>query len=171
MAGLLCFPWNSSNCSVHDKATLLSDSWLSNFHIDYVLSKISNHHSNHYGTKTSSCHTILPIFDLNSIITTYKNTLPSGHTADKDKELLEVENRIICDLVDSVAGVLHLPNHWTSVIISFNPPRILYSNSLGDPMPAKMADSFWQWICHTLTQSGNTFQRSDISIFPLEITI
>ena len=147
MAGLSYFPWNSGNHSVDDMASLLTDSWLSDFHINYCLTKISKHYSDHYGTKISDRHALLP---LNSIPTAYNGTSPSGNTVAKGKQLLEVENKISCGDLDSVGGVLHLPNHWTSLIITFKPPKIFYGDSLGSPMPTKMAHLFWQWICHML---------------------
>jgi len=171
MAGLSCFPWNGGNCSVHDMASLLTDSWLSDFHIDYGLAKISKQHSDHYGAKISDRHVLLSVFDLNSIPKAYKGTSPSGNTADKGRRLLEVENKIICGDFDSVGGVLHLPGHWTSLIITFKPPKISYGDSLGSPMPANMAHSFQRWICHMLMRSGVKFQESDISIYSLETTI
>ena len=171
MAGLSCFPWNGSNCTVHDMAILLSDSWLSDFHIDYTLTKITHYHHTYCGAEASSHHVLLPVFDLDSIAKAYKGTKNFGHAADKRRQLLEVENEIISGHIDSVGGVLHLHNHWTSLVIQFKPPRILYGDSLGNSMPPKKASSFQRWICHMLTQSGHQFPESDISIYSLATTI
>ena len=110
IAGLLCFPWNGANCSVHDMVSLLSDSWLSDFHIDYVLTKISHHYCSHYGVEATNHHVLLPVFDIGSIVSAYRGSV-HGHTADKGKHLLDVENSIILGHINSVAGVLHLHNH------------------------------------------------------------
>ena len=170
MAGLSFFPWNGANCSVHDMVSLLSDSWLSDFHIDYVLTKISHHHCSYYGVETSNRHIFLPVFDIGSVVSAYGGG-HHGCAADKSKNLLEAENKIILGQIDSVAGVLHLHNHWTSLAITFKPPRIFYGDSLGNLIPSDKASSFWQWISHMLSWSGHGIQKSDISIYPLEIAI
>ena len=170
MAGLSCFPWNDTNCSVHDMVSLLSDSWLSNFHIDYVLTKISHLHG-HYVAQASSHYALLSVFDIGSIVSAYRGGAHHGRAADKGKCLLEVENKIILGHIDSVAGVLHLHNHWSSLVITFKPPRIFYDDSLGSLMPSDKASSFWQWISHMLSQSGHGIQKSDISIYPMEISV
>ena len=169
MAGLSCFPWNGANCSVHDIVSLLSDLWLSDYHIDSVLTKISQHYFYHYGAEASSCHTFLPVFDIGAIVSAYKSSAHHRHAEDKGKCLLEVENGIILGNIHSVAGVLHLHNHWTSLVVTFKPPRIFYGDSLKNPMPSDKAFLFQQWISHMSSWSGCEVQESDISIYPLEI--
>ena len=142
MAGLSCFPWNGGHYSVHGMVSLLTDSYLSDFYIDYALTKISHHHHDHYGIEISSRHMFLTVNDLDSIVVAYKNGISNAQVAFKCKQFLEVENQIISGCIDSVAGVLHLPNHWTSLIITFKPPRILYGDSLGRTMPSNKAPSF-----------------------------
>ena len=166
MAGLSCFPWNGGNCSVRDMVLLLTNSGLSDYHINFTLEKISRIHNNHYGAKVSDHHTLFPLVDIASIIDGYAQSHDGGG-ADRRRELLEVENRITTGHMDSVAGILHLPNHWTSLVITFKPPRILYGDSLGSPMPSKMARSFRRWVCHMLRRSGHPMPESDISIYPL----
>jgi hypothetical protein len=68
MAGLSYFPWNGGNCSVCGMVCLLTNSYLSNFHIDYTLTKISHHHCNHHGVKIFDHHVFLTVFDLDSIV-------------------------------------------------------------------------------------------------------
>jgi hypothetical protein len=111
--------------------------------------------------------------DLNSIVKAYKKggNSYSGRTADKCKQLLQVENDIVKGHVDSITGALYLPNHWTSLIITFNPPKILYGDSLGGSMPLAKSSSFRRWICHMLSRSGKAIPESDISIYPLATTI
>ena len=113
-------------------AILLSDSWLSDFHIDYTFTKITHHHHTYCGAEASSHHVLLLVFYLDSIAKAYKNF---GHTADKHRQLLEVKNEIISDHIDSIGGVLHPHNHWTSLVIQFKLPRIPYNDSLGNSMP------------------------------------
>jgi hypothetical protein len=91
MAGLSCFSWNGANCSVHDMVSLFSDSWLSDFYIDYVLKNISHHYCSHYGLKASSHHMLLPVFDIGSIVSAYRSGGHYGHAADKSSHLLEVK--------------------------------------------------------------------------------
>ena len=171
MAGLSCFPWNGSNCSVHGMVSLLTDSYLSDFHIDYTLDKISQHYHNHYGDEAPNCCVFLTVFDLDSIVGAYLVSTRNARAANKRSQLLEVENKIISGHVNSVAGVLHLTNHWTSVVITFNPPKILYGDSLGGPMPSTKASSFRRWMCHMLSRSGHEIPESDISIYPLPSVI
>ena len=141
MAGLSCFPWNGSNCTVHDMELLLTNSSLTDFHIESTLAKISCH-LDHTDIMVSTHHTFLPTFDLDSIVEAYKR-LRTGSPGVKRSQLLDVENRIISGEIESVAGVLLLPNHWTSLVIRFSkPPRILYGDSLGGPIPPDRAPSY-----------------------------
>jgi len=135
MAGLSCFPWNGSNCTVHDMESLLTDTSLSDFHIKSTLTRIFHHHD-HTGAEVSDHHTFLPTFDLDLIVDAYQK-LETGLPGVKWTQLLEVENEIISGNIESVAGGLHLPNHWTSLVISFRLPRILYGDSLGSPRPSE----------------------------------
>lgn len=150
---------------------LLSDAWLSDFHIDSTLQKISHQYCGHYGAEASDHHILLPVFDIGSIVSAYRGHEECGDTTVKGRFLLEVENKIILGQVDSVGGVLHLPNHWTSLVIMFKQPRILYGDSLGSPMPSTEALSFQKWIAHMLRRSGSKIQNSQIPISPLDITV
>lgn len=82
-----------------------------------------------------------------------------------------MESKIISGLIDSVAGVLHLTNQWTSLVMTFNPLKIPYGDSLGGSMPLQKASSFQRWICHMLWRSGIKMLQSDIPICPLMTTI
>ena len=168
VAGLSFFPWNGGYCTVHDMASILTDSWLSDYHIDFGLNKISSQYCHHYGPGISSCHIFLQVMDIDSIIKTHATTVPSGNPGHKRRQFLEIEEKITNGLVDSVAGGIHLPGHWTSLVIEFNPPKILYGDSLGDPMPPEKAYAFKQWMCYLLSQSGQGVLRSDIPIHQLE---
>ena len=165
MAGLSCFPWNGSNCTVHDMELLLTDTSLSDFHIESTLTRISHHHD-HTGAEVSDHHTFLPTFDLDSIVDAYKR-LQTGLLGVKRAQLLEVENEIISGNIESVGGVLHLPNHWTSLVISFRPPRILYGDSLGSPMPSERVLPYKRWVSYMLSRVGTPMPVSDISVYPL----
>jgi hypothetical protein len=171
MAGLSYFPWNGGNCSVCGMVSLLTNSYLSDFHIDYTLTKISHHHRNHHGVKVSDRHVFLTVFDLDSIAAAYLGGIRNARAVDKRIQLLEVENKIISGQVDSVAGVLHLVNHWTSLVITFKPPRIYYGDSIGNSMPPNKASSFRRWVCHMLDRSGHGIPESDISIYPLPTAV
>ena len=115
----------------------------SDFHIDHIIMKISNCYCDRYGPEASSHHVFLSVMHLDSIVKAYrKGRVPSGDTAAKHRQLLEIENHIIQGLVDIVAGVLHLTNHWVSLVITFKPPKIIYGDSLGNSMPSIEALSF-----------------------------
>jgi len=45
-----------------------------------------------------------------------------------------VENKIIKGEIDSFGGAMYLPLHWVSVVIDFQQLKVLYGNSLGQPM-------------------------------------
>ena len=141
------------------------------FHIDFTLQKISHTYGDHYGAETSNRHILLPVFDIDSIVSAHRDDQEHGHAASKSKYLLEVENKIILGQIDSIGGVLHLPNHWTSLVITFKKPRILYGDSLRSPMPLNEASSFRRWVVHMLRQSGSKVQESQIFISPLETAI
>jgi len=85
--------------------------------------------------------------------------------------LLEIEDRITNGDVTSVAGVLHLPGHWTSLVIEFVPPKIFYGDSVGNPMPPSKARIFWQWMSHMIHESGRDILTLDIPILPLKTSI
>jgi Ulp1 family protease len=64
-----------------------------------------------------------------------------------------VENKIIMGEVDSLGGVMHLPEHWISVVIKFQQQQILYGNSLGQQIPAYEHHIFECWIKHLMNRS------------------
>ena len=165
MAGLLCFPWNESSCTVHDMELLLTTSSLSDFHIDSTLTTIFRYHD-HTGAGISDHHTPLLYANLKSIINAYEK-LQTGLMGIKGRTLLQVENRIVLGQIESVAGVVSLPGHWTSIVFSFKPPKILYGDSLGAPLSPKRALSFRRWMCHMLLRAGTQMPVNDISIYPL----
>jgi hypothetical protein len=88
MAGLSCFPWNGGHCSVRGMVSLLTESYLSDFHIDYALTKISHRHHDHYGIEVSSRHVFLAVIDLDSIVGAYKNGISNARAAFKCKQFL-----------------------------------------------------------------------------------
>ena len=165
MVGLSYFPWNGGNCTVRDMNLLLTSSSLTDFHIESTLTKIS-HLRDHTGAEVCDHHILLSLFDLKSIVAAYK-TSRTGLPGTKRAELLEVENKIISGQIESVAGVLFLPKHWTSIVITFKPPKILYGDSLGNPMPTDRAPSYKRWVSHMLSRAGTPMPGSDISIYPL----
>jgi hypothetical protein len=105
--------------------------------------EFSNHYHDCFGAEIASHHVFLPVMDVTSIVKAYgKHSVHSGHTADKQRQFLEVENGIIQGHIESVAGVLYLPNHWTSLIVTFKLPKIFYGDSLGASIPEAQAYSF-----------------------------
>ena len=168
MAGLSYFPWHGGKCTVHDMASILSGSWLSDFHIDHTLKEISKRHCEYYGTEASGRHKFLTVSDIDGILKAYKSGLRSGETAKKTENFKKfVENEIISGRIDSVAGAIHLPNHWTSLVVTFNPPKIFYGDSLGGHMPSNKASPIRRWVYHMVCRSVQGISMSDISIYPL----
>ena len=168
MAGLSYFPWHGGKCTVHDMASILSGSWLSDFHIDHTLEKISKCHCEYYGAEASGRHKFLTVSDIDGILKAYKSGLQSEETAKKTERFKKfVENEIISGHIDSVVGVIHLPGHWTSLVVTFNPPKIFYGDSLGGQMPSNKASPIRRWVCHMVRRSLQEISMSDISIYPL----
>ena len=63
-------------------ASILTDSWLSDFHIDHIIMKFSNCYCDHYGPEASSHHVFLSVMHLDSIVKAYRRgSMPSGDTA------------------------------------------------------------------------------------------
>jgi hypothetical protein len=133
---------------------LLTEAYLNNFHIDYMLEKIHNRYWSRYGVEVSNHHTFLMVYDLKSIAEAYEHSVRGAYRTNKRKQLLEIENSITCGDIDGAAGVLHLPNHWASLVITFRPLKILYSDSLRNPMPPRKASAFQHWISHIFSRSG-----------------
>ena len=109
--------------------------------------------------------------DLTSISNAYMSGKPTGDTSMKTNALREIEDKIIKGNVHSIAGVLHLLGHWTSLIVEFGSPRIIFGDSLRNKMPPPQARSFKQWIIHMLHRSERNILTSDIPILPLETSI
>ena len=149
--------------------SLLTDSYLSDFHIDYALTKIFHQHNDPDRINIPSHHAFLSVSDLTTIATGYKANKCGYHTY-KRQQLLDIENKIISGNLESVAGVLHLPNHWTSLVILFKPPKIIYGDSLGSSILPKIASAFRRWVCHMLDRSGREMSELDISVYPLQTT-
>ena len=82
--------------------------------------------------------------DIDSIIKAHGTMVLSGNPGHKHRQFLEIEEKVTNGLVDSVAGGIHLPGHWTSLVIEFSPPKILYGESLRNPMPPEKAYAFKQ---------------------------
>jgi hypothetical protein len=117
MAGLSCFPWNGGNCTVHDIVSLLTGAWLSDWHMDYVLSKISKFHHDYYGTESSNHHIFLPVIDVDSILKAYKGSIHSGNMNEKREQFLEAENKIIEGLIDILCHPIRLPHSKNGYVI------------------------------------------------------
>ena len=88
IAGLSCFPWNGSNCSVHDMMLLLTESYLSDYHIDDTLTKLFFCYQNQCGAEADNCHTFLTRIDVKSILMAYMSGPTStSQSADNDEGL------------------------------------------------------------------------------------
>ena len=78
-----------------------------------------------------------------------------------------VENSIIMGGVNSLGGVMHLPEHWASVVIDFQQQQILYSDSLGQNIPKQECYALERWIKHLASRSSKLPTRDNITICQL----
>ena len=53
-------------------ALLLTESWLSDFHINDTFKKISDQHIDHYGVTISNCYVFLTVVDVKLIVKCYE---------------------------------------------------------------------------------------------------
>jgi hypothetical protein len=82
----------------------------------------------HHGPHIANCHIFATVDHFNAIFGFYSNVhqKKEGYLWDG---LMVVENKIIMGEVDNLSGVMHLPEHWVSVVIKFQQQQILYGDS------------------------------------------
>ena len=71
-----------------------------------------------------------------------------------------IENRIIMGEVDSLGGVMYLPQHWVSVVVNFQQQQILYGDSLRQKILRREHQALEHWVKHLFSQS-TTLPTSD----------
>ena len=84
------------------------------------------------------------------------------------ERLMVIENQIVSGQVDSVCGILHLPSHWTSVVIDIQQGQILYGDSLNQAIPRGKRKAFTQWVQRLNTRAGRNMDKNQISVDPLQ---
>jgi len=161
LMALSFFPWSGNNASVQDITSLLSrsppKSYLSSFHIDHAIKSISKQHQDLHGPKVSGRHIFVTVDTLGSIPEFYGSRRPPAKTGNSHWEhLMEIENQVIKGEVDSISGVHYLPLHWVSVVLDIQQGRILYGDSLGQPMPKSSQTGFTKWIKHLYQRSSRS---------------
>jgi hypothetical protein len=172
LMALSFFPWSGNNVSIQDITSLLSEcpphSYLSSFHIDYVIGKISGMRQDLRGPEFSRRHIITTVDILGTISLFYGSRRTPTKAGNSLWEcLMRIENQIIEGKVDSVGGVYYLPLHWVSVIFNIQEGCILYGDSLGQPLPKQELHGFTQWIKHLRRRSNQDLGDSPVPIYSL----
>ena len=163
LLGFSSLSWSHSAAYTGDITPLLSsspvESYLSSFHIDYVIAQIKAQHGKTYGASITNRHIFATVDNFNAIICFYGNLCAKkeGYLWDA---LMVIENRIIMGEVDSLGGVMHLPLHWVSVVVNFQQQQILYGDSLGQKIPRREHRALEHWIKH-LSGRSTTLPTSD----------
>jgi hypothetical protein len=109
LMALSFFPWSGNNASVKDITSLLaegsSESYLSSYHIDHMIERISASYRNLYGPEVSKRHIMTTVDILEAITKFYgSQRMPTKAGNALWKKLMVVENQII------QGGVCHDPN-------------------------------------------------------------
>ena len=174
LGGLDCaviFPWSGNNASIKDITSLLSEcppkSYLSSFHIDHTIRRISEKHRDLHGPEVSGHHILTTVDILGTIKTFYGSRRKPVKVGNALWEhLMKIENQVIEGEVDSVGGVYHLPLHWVSVIFNIQEGRILYGDSLNQPLPKPEHYAFIQWVKHLRQRSNLVNVSISVQLLP-----
>lgn len=156
LLGLSSFSWSHGAAYTCDITPLLSDSpvhsYLSGYHINKMIAQMRDQYREYHGPHIAGRHIFATVDHFNAIFGFYGNMhqKKEGYLWDG---LMMVENKIIMGEVDSLGGVMHLPEHWVSVVIEFQQQRILYGDSLGQQIPARERRTFERWIKHLVNRS------------------
>lgn len=159
LMALSFFPWSGNNASVKDITSLFSKrvprSYLSDFHINYMIERISGQHQDLRGPEFSGRHILATTYLLATITAFYsgpRTPVKAGNLL--WNELMGIENQIIQGEVDSVGGVYCFPLHWVSVIFNLQEGSILYGDSFGQPLPCTECGAFTKWVKHLRRRSN-----------------
>ena len=110
------------------------ESYLTSFHINHIISQTKAELEKTLGPHMTNCHIFATVDHFEAITHFYGNVHvgKQGHLWDR---LMVAENSTIKGEVDTLGGVMHLPEHWVSVVVDFQQQQILYGDSLGQKIP------------------------------------
>jgi hypothetical protein len=172
LMALSFFPWSGNNASVKDITSLLaedsSESYLSSYHIDHMIERISASYRNLYGPEVSKRHIMTTVDILEAITKFYgSQRMPTKAGNALWEKLMVIENQIIQGGVDSVSGVYYLPLHWVSVIFDIQMGCIHYGDSAGGSLRKLEHQAFTKWIQHLKRRSGYNINKDQIPVHQL----
>ena len=134
LLGLSSISWSCISSYTCDIIPLFADSsresYLTSFHIDHIVSQTKVQYEKIHGSDITSHHIFATVDHFNAITQFYGGVHARKQGSVWDN-LLVIENSVIMGEVDSLGGVMHLPEHWVSAVIDFQQQQILYGDSLG----------------------------------------
>ena len=142
------------------------ESYLTSFHIDHIISQTKAQYQKNLGPDVTNHHIFASVDHFNAIFQFYGNV----HVAKKGylwDQLMVDENRIITGEIDSLGGVMHLPEHWVSVVVDFKQQKILYGDSLRQDIPKRRQGALERWMKHLANRSSRLPTRDEIPICQL----
>lgn len=164
-------PWSGNNASVKDITSLLSEcgqeSYLSDLHINHMVKQTSASHRELCGPEVSERHVITNLHVLGAITEFYGGNAPPKTGNALWGQLMEIENRIITEEIDSVGGVYYHPQHWVSVIFNIQEWCIHYGDSLGQQLQEPEQSAFIKWIKHLKYRSKQGSKSEPVPVHSL----
>ena len=147
-------------------ADSLRESYLSSFHVDYIISQTQVQYQRIHRPDITS-HCIFATVDHFNAILQFYGKVHAGKQGSLWDNLMVIENRIIMGEVNSLGGVMHLPEHWVSVVIDFQQQQIHYGDSLGQKIPKREHHALEHWIEHLVNRSSKLPTGDKITICQL----
>ena len=156
LLALSSFSWSQGAAYNSDITPLFSEtpkvSYLTSYHIDCIAARIRDEHGAQHGSNATR-HIFTTVDQFNAILLFYGNV----HTKKEGyhwENLMAIENRVIPGEVNSINGIIHLPEHWVSVVIDFQQQQIYYGDSFGQPMPNRKRKACERWVEHLVNRSA-----------------
>jgi hypothetical protein len=170
LLGLSSVSWSQVGGYTCDIIPLFADSsresYLTSFHIDHIISQTKAEFEKSLGPHMTNCHIFATVDHIEAIIRFYGNVRAGkrGHLWDK---LMMAENSIIRGEVNTLGDVIHLPEHWVSVVVDFQQQQILYGDSLGQKIPRREYHALEHWIKHLVNRSSKLPVSDKITVHQL----
>ena len=172
LLGLSSVSWSRVGGYTCDITPLFADSsresYLTSFHIDHVISQTKAHYENNLGPHVTNPH-IFATVDYFDAITQFYSTVHVGKQGYLWDKLMAAENSIIKGEIHTLGGVIHLPEHWVSVVVDFQQQHILYGDSLGHNIPRREHCALEYWMKHLVDRSSKLPASNNITIHQLPI--
>jgi hypothetical protein len=151
-------PWNdqikglSSWLSITDMAMFLSQRWLSDAHIDSMLSAVVHLHCNTHSHIVPHTEVVLSDFVTHILASLLLETspIPSDYVEKAPKSVQRLGSIISeCSSDIRVATVsFSPPAHWACLIVDFQARTIGWGNSAGRAAPANLEKRLKAWLGH-----------------------